>query len=169
MNGNLITSFPGQQFVSDIAHLVKGSLITWFPMTNSKWVTFTFCERWSHHIFSMTNSLWVMLHMLWKAVSPHLFLWPTGCEYIAHFVKGSLITSSPMTNRKWVHCTFCGRHIFYYEQEVSSIANFLTCILSIAHSTNVWYIITSPVCQKVSMLPYPFCVIIIIIDCKISF
>ena len=157
-----------QQLVSDIAHVVKDSLITSFPMTNSKWVTLhilwkkvwshlflwptgsewrcTLCERQSDHIFSydqqvvsdiahfvkgslitsfpMTNSLWVTLHMLWKAVWSHLFLWPTGCEWhctfcerrsdhifsydqqpvsdIAHFVKGSLITSFPMTNREWV-------------------------------------------------------------------
>ena len=91
-----------QQQVSDIAHLVKGSLTISFPMTNRMWVT---------------------LHILWKSVSSHLFLWPTGCEWhytffesqshhifsydqqdvsdIAHYVKGSLITSFPMTNRMW--------------------------------------------------------------------
>ncbi len=135
-----------QQRVSDIGHFVKGSLITSFPMTNSLWVTlyilwkavswsshhflwptacewhYTFCERQSHdhHIFSydqqpvsdianfvkgslitsfpMTNRLWVTLHILWKAVSSHLFLWPTGSEW---------------------HCTFCERqshHIFSYDQ-----------------------------------------------------
>ena len=84
---------------------------------------FTFCERQSDHIFP-TNRKWVTLHILWKAVWSHLFLWPTACEWdctfcerqsdhifsygqqlvsdIAHFVKGSLITSFPMTNRKWV-------------------------------------------------------------------
>ena len=89
-----------QQQVSDIAHIVKGSLITCFPMT---------------------NSLWVTLHILWIVVSSCLFLWPTACEWhctfceweshhifsydqqqvsdIGHFVKGILITSLPMTNR----------------------------------------------------------------------
>ena len=92
-----------QQQVSDIAHFVKGSLITSFPMTNREWVT---------------------LHILWKTVSSHLFLWPTACEWhctvcerqshhifsydqqevsdTAHFVKGSPITYFPMTNSEWV-------------------------------------------------------------------
>ncbi len=95
------TSFKGQshhilpynqQRVGDIAHFVKGSLITSFPMT---------------------NSLWVTLHILWKAVSSHPFLWPTACEDIAHFVNGpSLITSfQPITgtNSLWVTLHFCGR------------------------------------------------------------
>ena len=65
----------------------------------------------------MTNSMWVTLCMLVKAVSPNLFLWPIVCEWhctscemqshhifsydkqhvseITHFVKGSLITSFP--------------------------------------------------------------------------
>ena len=92
-----------QQQVSDIAYFVKGSLITSCLMTNSEWVT---------------------LHILRKAVSWHLFLWPTGCEWhctfcerwshqiffygqqkvsdIAHFVEGSLITSFPLPNSLWV-------------------------------------------------------------------
>ena len=74
-----------QQFVSDIEHFVIYSLITSFPMTNSKWVT---------------------LHLLLKAVSLHPFLWPTASE-------------------QW-HCTSCERqshHIFYYDQQfVSGIA-----------------------------------------------
>ena len=106
---------------------------------NRKWVTLHICKRQSHHIFSydqrvsahfvksslitsfpVTNRLWVTLHILWKAVSSHLSLWPTVCECcctfcerqshhicsydqqqvsdIVHSVKGSLI----MTNRKWV-------------------------------------------------------------------
>ena len=102
MNGiilmNLITSW--QQFVSEI---VKGSLITSFSMANSEWVT---------------------LQTVWKRVSLHLFLWPTASEWhctfcekhcyliyshdqqrvsdIAHFEKGSLITSFPMTHSLWV-------------------------------------------------------------------
>ena len=46
-----------QQEVSDIAHFVKGGLIT--------------------ASFSMINSEWVTLHILWKTVSSHIFLWPT--------------------------------------------------------------------------------------------
>ena len=176
--------FYDQQRVSDTAKFVKGSLITSFPMTNSKWVTFhilwkavpshlflwptgsvwycTFCERQSDHIFSydqqevsdiehfvrgslitsfpMTDRKWVTLHFLWKAVSSHLFLWPTACEWhctfcerqshhifsygqqqvsdIALFVQGSLFTSFPMTNREWVtlHILFksVSSHLFLW-------------------------------------------------------
>ena len=222
-----------QQQVSDIAHFVKGSLITSFPMTNSEWVTLhilwkavwshlflwptgcewhctSFYERQSDCIFShdqqqvsdiahfvegslitsfpMTNSMWVTLDILWKAVSSHLYLWPTVCEWhwtfcerqshhifshdqqqvsdIAHFVKGSLITSFPMTNSlrvtlhilwkavwshlfpwptasKW-HCTFCERqshHIFSYDQQqVSDIAHFVkgSLITSVPMTNRMW-------------------------------
>ena len=67
-----------QQGVSDILHSMKCSLITSFPMT----------------------SLWVTLHILWKVVSSHLFLWPTVCEW---------------------HCAFCERqshHIFSYDHSL---------------------------------------------------
>jgi len=113
--------------------------------TGSVW-HFTFCERQSHHILSyqqgvsnsthsakgslitpflITNRKWVASHILQKAVSLHLFLWPTACEcqycaccrtvsnfifsygqqfvgnFISNVVKGSLITSFPMTNSLW--------------------------------------------------------------------
>ena len=92
-----------QQVVSDIEHFVKASLITCFPMT---------------------NRLWVTLHILWKPVSTHVFLWPTESKWyctfcerhshymfsydqqvvsdIAYFVQGSIITSFPITNSLWV-------------------------------------------------------------------
>ena len=89
-----------QYAVSDIAHFVKGSLITSFLWpTVCEWHC-TFCQIQSHHIFCMANSMWVTLHILWKAVSSHLFLWPTVCE--------------------WHHCTFCkmqSHHIFSYDQQ----------------------------------------------------
>ena len=114
-----------QQGVSDIAHFVKGSLITSFPLTNRLWVDIAHFVKGSLITsFPMTNRLWVTLHILWKAVWSDLFLWPTVCEWhctfcerqshhifsydqqvvsdIAHFVKGSLITSFPMTNSLWV-------------------------------------------------------------------
>ena len=120
----IICIFPyDQQYVSDISHFVKGSLITSFLPIGSEWHC-TFCERQSDHIFSydqqlvseiahfvkdnlitsfpMANSLWVTLHILWKVVWSHLFLWPTGSEW---------------------HCTFCERqshHIFSHGQQVVS-------------------------------------------------
>ena len=128
-----------QQQVSDITHLwkaVSSHLFLW--PTGSEWNS-TFCEMQSHHIFSyhhqqvssiahfvkaianlitflpMIIRKWVTLHILWKAVSSHIFLWPSASEWhctcherhfhhtfsydqqrvsgIIDFVKGSLITS----------------------------------------------------------------------------
>ena len=85
--------------------------------TASEWHC-TFCETSLITCFPMTNRKWVTLHILWKAVWSHLFQWPTGSEWhqctfcerqsdhifsydqqlvsdIAHFLKGSLITSFP--------------------------------------------------------------------------
>ena len=156
-----------QQPVSDIAHCVKCSLITSFPITNRMWVT---------------------LHSLWKAVTSHISLSPTGCEWhctfcerqphhifsydqqqvseIAHFVKGSLITSFPITNRMWVtlhtlwklvlshpflwptvcewNCSFCvcqSHHIVPYDQQlVSDIRHFVkvTLVISFPMTNSLW-------------------------------
>ncbi len=192
-----------QQEVSDIAHFVKGSPITSFPMANSKWVTLhilwkaippflwptasewhcIFCERQSHHIFSydqqfvsdiLLQILWKAvsshlflwptaskqhsMHMWLKAVSSHLFLWPTGCEWHCTFSERQ---SYPMTNSLWVTL-----HIL--SKAVSSLfflwttASEQDCKFSNLHFPMFVY-------QKVSMLPYLFHVFIIIIDCKISF
>ena len=128
--------------MSNIANFVKGSLITCFAI-NSKWVTLhiwwkavsshlllwpTVCEWhcmfWKGNLFYDKQDVSDILHILGKVVSSHLLLWPTVCEWhcifcerqsphlflwptvgewhIARFVKGSLIRSFPMTNRKWV-------------------------------------------------------------------
>ena len=101
-----ITSY-GQQGVSDIPHFVKGSLVP---------------------SFAMTNSQWVILHIMWKAVLSHLFLWPTAGEW-AHFVKGSLIISLPMTNSLWVTLHILWKavslYLFYHQQGVGDIPNFV--------------------------------------------
>ena len=165
--------FPyGQQEVSNIAHFVKGWLITSLPMTNSKWVTLhvvwkafvpgtnrqwvalhrswkavkshlylcptasewhsTFCERESHHIFSYDQQyVSDIVNFLWKRVSPHCFPMTNLQEVsnIAHFVKGSLITSLPMTNRKWVTFYTLWQailpHLSYYQQGVSTSLHIL--------------------------------------------
>ena len=76
--------FHDQQPVCDAAHFVKGfSSHLFLCPTASEWHC-AFCERhWSHHIFSYDQQ---------------------GVSGVAHFVKGSqsLITSLPMTKRKWV-------------------------------------------------------------------
>ena len=122
-------SYDQQGVGNSIAHSVNGSLITFFLMTNSEWVT---------------------LHIPWKAVSSHLFPWPTASEWhctfyerqshyiffydqqevsdiIAHLMKGSLITSFPvMSNRLWVTLHILWKavslsHLFLWKQRVSDI------------------------------------------------
>ena len=110
-----------QQYVSDIAHFVKGSLITSFPIT---------------------NSLWATLHILWKVASSHLCLQLTGSEWhctfserqshhifsydqqqvsdTVHFVKAASLCFWWPTVCEW-HCTFCERqshHIFFLRPTV---------------------------------------------------
>ena len=108
---------------------VKCSLITPFPITNSKWVTLhilqkalsshfilwwaaseqhcTFCERQLITSFPMTNSKRVTLHILWMAVSSHHLLLLTACEW-HHLMNGT-------------------NHIVLYNQQlVSHIAHFVT-------------------------------------------
>ena len=139
-----------QQQVSVIAHFVKGSLMPSFPMTNSKCVRHRmFCERHFHTFFSMTNSLWVTLHILWKAVPlAHVPYDKQFVSDIAHFVISSpIICPIPITDRRWVtvtlhilckgvsshpilwptasewHDTFCeghSHHIFSHDQLIAS-------------------------------------------------
>ena len=146
LKGSLMTSFlmTHTQFVCDIAHFVKGSLITFVP-------------TW------MTNSLWVILHILWKAVWSHLFLWPTACEWECRLwktvwshlflwptasewcvLKGSLITSFLMTNSWWVmlHILWnaVSSHLFCDQQLVSDIAHSLkgSLVISFPMTNREW-------------------------------
>ena len=175
-----------QQLVSDIAHLMKASLITCFPMTNRKWVTcYTLWKPVSSHLFIWpTECQWhcTFCESQCQWQSSPLFLQPIGCEWQCAFYErqshlwptgsewhyicceGTLITSLPMTNRRWVtlhilwnavsshliflwptecseqhHCTSCERrsyHIFYYDQQHVS---------DIAHSVKVSLITSFPV------------------------
>jgi len=96
------------------------------PPTVCEWHS-TFCERQSHHIFPYYHRKWVTFHILWNAASSHLLLSPTASEWHSHFVKGSLLTSFPMTTESEWQCTFCERqshHILsHYQQLVSDIAH----------------------------------------------
>ena len=115
-----------------------------FLLTGSEWHC-TFCERQSHHIFSYDQQ---------------------EVSNIAHIVKGSPITSLPMTHSEWAtlhilgmavsshlslwptgsewHCTFCERqspHIFPYDQQrVSNIAHFVegSLITSFPMTNRLW-------------------------------
>ena len=81
-----ISSSYNQQPVSDIVHSIKGILIwTSFPIINSKWVILHFRKSSPIISFPMTNREWVTLYNLWKVVSSHLFLWPTGSEWHCTF------------------------------------------------------------------------------------
>ena len=114
-----------QQVVSDIAHIVTGCLIASFPMTNRLWVTlhilwrivsshlflwpsgsewhWTFCDWQSHHIFSYDQTACQWHHTFCERQSHHIFSYDQQVvSDIEHFVKGSLITSVPMTNSRWV-------------------------------------------------------------------
>ena len=156
MQGKAVSSHPFLWPIvcEVIVHFVKGNFIVSLSITNRKWVT---------------------LLILWRAmVSSHLFIWPTGSEWhclffegqshiftcdqqrvsnIAYFVKGSLITSFPVTNSKWVtlhnlwkpvtsfffhitnrewmtlQCCEMQSHqfVFFNEQRVSGIAACETC------------------------------------------
>ena len=131
--------------MSDIALFVKGNLIKSFPMANSEWVT---------------------LHILWKSVSSHFFLWSTASEWhcafceqqshhifsydkqrvsdVAHLVNSNLITSFPMTNSVWVtlHILWWlfSSHLSYDKQFVSDIAYFVMVILitSVPMTNSLW-------------------------------
>ena len=95
------------QIVSDVAHFVKGSVIT---------------------SISMANSLWVILHIIWKAVSSHILL-PTGSEWCCTFVKHSLTTSVPLINSLWVTLYILERQSYpicsYDQQGVNDIVHFV--------------------------------------------
>ena len=146
-----------QQLVSDIAHFVKGSLITFFPMTNRKWVTLhilvwshllqwptacewhcTFCERQSDHAFTFSydqQQVSDIAHVVRGSLITSVPM-TKGSEWqcgIAHFVKGSLITYFPITKRKWVALHILWKavssHIFLSPKAVSSIAHFVNSSL----------------------------------------
>ncbi len=148
-----------QQPVSDIAYVVKDSLIRAFPMS---------------------KSLWVTLHILWKADSSDIFLWPTGSEWHCTFFETwKPVSSHPFlwpTACEW-HCTFCERqchHIFFLWQTACESHCKFSDLHSQHISLNVWYIITSYLhyirkwaCFHIfSMSCFD---IIIIIACKIWF
>ena len=87
-----------KQGVSDIAHLMTGSLIISFP-TGCEWQC-TFCERQ-------------------LPISLHPSHYQQLVSDIAHSVKGSLVTSIPMTNSKWVTLPILWKSvssIFSYDQ-----------------------------------------------------
>jgi hypothetical protein len=142
------------QDVSDIAHFVKGSLMTfslWPPA--SEW-HYIFCEMHFHHCFPLDNSMWVRLDM-WKPVSSHLFLWSTVCKWHWTFVTGSLINVFLCpTGSEW-HWTFWERqshHMFSHDQQlVCDIGHFVKgCLITCFPMTNSEWVALHILCKPVS-------------------
>ena len=129
----------------------KHDLIQTLPLGNSMWA---FLKMSFMYLSHMTNRMWAMLRILWKAdqVSSYLFPLPTGSEWhctfcqrqfhhifsydqlsksvtLHIFVKGSLITSFPTTNRMQVTLYTLWKtvllNILYDPQWVSDIAHFV--------------------------------------------
>ncbi len=85
----------------------------------------------------MTNSEWVTLYNLWKAVSSYD---QQRVSDIAHFVK-SLITSflwPTACEWYWTICERQSHHIFSYEQEVGDIAHFVKGSLITSFTNSMW-------------------------------
>ena len=143
-----------QQQVSHIAHFVKCSLITSFPMTNSLWVTFQILWKGSLIIsFPMTNSKWVTLHILCKAVFLCLFLLcPTGSQWHCTFFKGSLITSFHVTKSLWVFCESQFHHILFVWPTACEGYHPFSDLNSEHLSWSIY--IPSSIYQKVRLFPY---------------
>ena len=155
----------GQQEVSDI-HIVErqsyhisssackyivqfmiSSLISLFHMINSLWVTFNAYFMNGCHLtasFPMANRMWAVAHNLWQAVTSHPFLWPTGSES---------------------HCIVCKRHWSHHFLWPTA-GGWCFSSAFLAH-LNSWMSISESDCYIFSTSS--FYIIIIIIDCKISF
>ncbi len=135
------------QFVSDIAQSCERSSHFLLWPTACEWHC-PFCESSLITSFPITNSKWVTLHILLKAVFSDLFLSPTVCEWHCKFcerqphwhiffydqqevsdIAHSKSTSFLMTNREWVQLDFCERQshrvLFNDQQEVSNIKHFV--------------------------------------------
>ena len=136
----------------------------------------------------MANSLWVniTLHILWKVVSSHLFLWPTASEWHCIFCRRDshhIFSLWPTVCEQHSSCTLCKRqshHIFSYhdQQQVRdipvahSVKGSLITFFPLTNSLWVawWHIFWHTFSahfnslmftnisfkQKVSMLPYLF-------------
>ena len=121
------------------------------PMTNSLWVT----DLWksiSSHL--MTNSLWVILCILWKVVSSMTL----NREWVTwHWIVWMAVSSHDIlfflwqTGSEW-HCIFCERqlhYIFSYDQQiVSDVQHFVndSLITSFSNTNSLW--VTSQILWK---------------------
>ena len=115
--------FPyNQQGVSDISHVVQGSLITSFAMTNSLWVTLQMVKGslLSFFLWPTARSEWYCTFC--ETVSSHHFLWPIESEWYSTF------------------CEMQSLHIFPYDQQgVSGITHFVKGSLSLWPAASEWH------------------------------
>ena len=131
VKGSFITY---QQPVSVIAHSVEGSHTTSFPMTSGNYLSVILHILWkavSWHLFLwQTASEW---HCTFceKAVSWHLFLWPTASWVMLHILWKAVSWHLSSTDCEW-HSTFCERQshdIFSCDQQtVSDIPHFVKTV-----------------------------------------
>ena len=105
--------------------------ITSFPTINRKWVRL---QAVSSHIFSNGNREWVILHILLKTVSSHLFL-PKVCGWHCTFCEQQSHHFFPMANRKWMTFHMLWKAVSLYLlishdwQQVSDILHFVKDIV----------------------------------------
>jgi len=87
-----------------MGHFVKDRVISYFPMTNSKWVAFAHFVKGSLSTpFPMTNSEWVTLPFVkGSPITSFSYDQQLVSDTVAYFMKGSPITCFPMTNSLWV-------------------------------------------------------------------
>ena len=106
---------------------VKGSLIVSFPMTNRLWVIWHFIV--SSHLFIWPTDCEYIAHFFWRAFSSHGFLWPTASEW--HCIHTPFCESQS-------HCIFS-----YYQQGVSNIAHFVkgNLIMYFPMTNRLWAIL----------------------------
>ena len=103
-----------QQLVSDIADFVKNSLFLLPTACEWHYTYFISVKGCLITSFSITNSEWVTLHILWTAVATNHFLSPTASVW---------------------HCTFCERQFNHIcscdQQSVSDIEHFVDKVVSL--------------------------------------
>ena len=103
------------------------------------WVTLKSCSIYFSLSLIVCEQHW---RFWWRAVSSCLSYYQQGVSGIVHFMKGSLITSFPITNSQWVvfHILWKGSLIFSYDQQaVSDIAYFVKgSLMTLITSSLLW-------------------------------
>ena len=113
-------------------------------MINRKWVTLPILWNGLITVFPMAKSLWVTLCIPWKAVSSHLFVWPTGSEWHCKFCERQSCHIFCMANRQWVALHILWKAVtsclFLWSKLVSGIAHFVkgSLITMLPMTNSMW-------------------------------